>query len=407
MKKFFMLVLCLSLGLTALLGGCGKPDSPATGGEGENPAKTVYEEVYLKPGETYNLYEQLKYEGENADVLEITVGNEKFAGVKTASYDSDNITVSGGIITAKQIIPDDLTCDEVSYTPASDATLTVIVKFCVVNVEKYGDTLLTPSVGRLYGKKAVFLGDSITDQSALWWKTNTWTKVDKTGKYVRENTRLVTVTGITENYVNMLDTACNFASLSNPAVAGALCSYYDAKYANKSYSIPMQIKNNEAKIADADYVFVMGGTNDSYEINKDGAPLKLGEITDVADETAFVLTDATKPLSTFYGFYNYILSRIKSLNETAGVICLSNIPCMSTYGYSGGRSNGHNNEGICGVNEAVKNCTVKNKVCYVDIYSAIPSDKDGKYNRVWFTNDELHPNQVAYELITDKILSDK
>lgn len=378
--------------------------SPSSSGGGSQTQETVSADVYLKPAETYNLYEQLKYEGEPVDTMTLSYDSKTFTGVKTIDFESDNLTVSKGVITAKQVEPDDFTTDEVYYKVG---TVTTIIKFHVVNEEKYGDTLLTPSVGRLYGKKVVFLGDSITDQSATWWQTNTWTKIDKSGNYIRENTRLITVKGITANYVNMLDDACHFASLNNPAVAGALCSYYDATYANKSYSLPMQIKNNEAKITSADYVFVMGGTNDSYEINKDGAPLKLGVLSDVADETAFNLTDTKKPLSTFYGFYNYILESICGLNNRAGVICLSNIPCCSTYGYYQGKSNGHNNEGIKGVNIAVKNCADKNKSAYVDIYTAIPCDRNGQYTRVWFTNDELHPNQVAYEVITDKILASK
>ncbi len=383
-----------------------KPDDGDDSGSGGDVSEEVIPErdIYFRAGETYALSKQLSYEGKTLSEVTISLG-ENSGNVQSLSFETDTFSLSNGTLTIKDVATEDYTTEKMTMSVGNEKEF---INIHVVNKQKYGDSLMTVDVGRLYGKKVIFFGDSITDQSAVWWQTNTWEKIDKQGNYYKQNGRRITVQGITANYVNMLDDVCKFSSYSNPAVAGALCSYYNAAYASKSISIPTQVRNNLNKISEADYVFVMGGTNDSYEINKSGSVLKLGEVSDLADETAFAASVANKPLSTFYGFYNYILKTIGETNPDAGIICLSNIPCESTYGYAGGISNGHNNEGIRGVNEAIKESSKKYLTCYVDIYSAIPFDEQHQmYVKTWFTNDLLHPNQVAYELITDKILSGK
>lgn len=384
----------------------GTPDSGDTSGTGGTGGTVVTPErdIYFNAGETYNLAKQLEYEGKTLENVTLTI-TDVTKKVQEYVYDCDAYSLKNGVITIKAVETTDYTTDTISVKEGEE---TSILNLHVVNKEKYGYSLMTVDVGRLYGKTVIFFGDSITDQDAVWWKTNTWQKVNKEGEYYKENGRRITITGITKNYVNMLDEVCHFASYANPAIAGALCSHYNAAYANKGISIPTQISQNLDKIKKADYVFVMGGTNDSYEINKLNSVLRLGTIDDLAEEAAFSNAVTNRPLSTFYGFYNYILNTIEKTNPNAGLICLSNIPCQSTYGYAGGISNGHNNEGIQGVNAAIKNSCEKYLACYVDIYSAIPfSEKYQQYISTWFTNDQLHPNEVAYELITDKILSGK
>lgn len=383
-----------------------KDDNESDSGTGGDVTEEVMPErdIYFRAGETYALSRQLLYEGKTLSEVTISLG-ENSGNVQSLSFDAETFSIANGTLTIKNVTTDDYTTEKMTMSVGDEKEY---INIHVVNKQKYGDTLMTVDVGRLYGKKVIFFGDSITDQSAVWWQTNTWEKIDKQGNYYKQNGRRITVQGITANYVNILDDVCKFSSYSNPAVAGALCSHYNAAYASKSISIPTQVKNNLSKISEVDYVFLMGGTNDSYEINKSGSVLRLGEISDLADETAFAASVANKPLSTFYGFYNYILKTIGETNPDAGIICLSNIPCESTYGYAGGISNGHNNEGIRGVNEAIKESSKKYLTCYVDIYSAIPFDEQHQmYVKTWFTNDLLHPNQVAYELITDKILSGK
>lgn len=383
-----------------------KDDNESDSDTGGDVTEEVIPErdIYFRAGETYALSKQLLYEGKTLSEVTISLG-ENSGNVQSLSFDAETFSIANGTLTIKNVETDDYTTEKMTMSIGNEKEY---INIHVVNKQKYGDTLMTVDVGRLYGKKVIFFGDSITDQSAVWWQTNTWEKIDKQGNYYKQNGRRITVQGITANYVNMLDDVCKFSSYSNPAVAGALCSHYNAAYASKSISIPTQVKNNLSKISEVDYVFLMGGTNDSYEINKSGSVLRLGEISDLADETAFAASVANKPLSTFYGFYNYILKTIGETNPDAGIICLSNIPCESTYGYAGGISNGHNNEGIKGVNEAIKESSKKYLTCYVDIYSAIPFDEQHQmYVKTWFTNDLLHPNQVAYELITDKILSGK
>lgn len=410
MKKIFTEAVIILLFVCTLLCGCAVSGSggsqTSTGnndGEQVEPV-TPKRDIYLTRFETYNLSKQLEYEGKDLATYKISLG-ESEESFRNFNYDGDNFAIASGVITPKDCEPTDITTDVISIKSDDEEE---IVNVHVVNKEKYGNTFMTVDVGRLYGKTVTFFGDSITDQNAVWWTTNTWWKIDKTGKYIKEQGKVVTVNGISKNYVNMLDDVCQFEAYYNPAVAGALCSHYNAAYANKSISIPAQISQNLSKIKLSDYVFVMGGTNDSYEINKRDSVLMLGEKDDLAGSDAFANDVTGTPRSTFYGFYNYILKTIRETNPSAGLICLSNIPCQSTYGYAGGISNGHNNEGIKQVNAAIKVCAESYAACYVDIYSAIPyNEKLQQYTRVWFTNDELHPNQVAYELITDKILSGK
>lgn len=412
MKKFLTLCMGFALTATILLTGCtptvnGGSDSGSKDTEPPTPPEVI-RNIYLAEGETYNLTKQLEYEEKPLATCILQAGESTFS-VTEGEYDCTDFSYTKGVIIAKTINQgmDTETLMATSTLALAYGDQTETVNISVVNYEEYGNTLSAPDVGRLYGKRVVFFGDSITDQNAEWWKTNTWWAVDKNGKYQYENGRPKTITGITKNYVNMLDEICDFALCTNPAIAGALCSYYNAAYANKSISIPTQIKNNLNAVKKADYVFVMGGTNDSYEINKSDSVLKMGVKTDLAGEDAFSDAVYNKPVSTFYGYYNYILKTLRETNPNATLICLSNIPCQSTYGYTGGLSNGHNNQGIQGVNEAVKTCAETYKARYVDIYSAIPISNKGQYTRAWFTNDELHPNETAYQLITDKILSGK
>lgn len=410
MKKIFTKIVIILIFVCTLFCGCavsgGGGSQPSTGSNDGDQVEPVTPErdIYLTRFETYNLSKQLEYEGKDLSTYRISLG-ENEESFLNFNYDGDNFTLSSGVIDPKDSEPADFTSDVIKIKSGDEEE---IINVHVVNKEKYGNSLMTVDVGRLYGKTVTFFGDSITDQSAVWWTTNTWWKIDKSGKYIKEQGKVVTVNGITKNYVNMLDDVCQFEAYYNPAVAGALCSHYNAAYANKSISIPTQISQNLGKIRLSDYVFVMGGTNDSYEINKRDSVLTLGEKGDLAGNDAFTDDVTGTPRSTFYGYYNYILKTIRETNPSAGLICLSNIPCQSTYGYAGNVSNGHNNEGISQVNAAVKVCAESYDACYVDIYSAIPyNEKLQQYTRVWFTNDELHPNQVAYELITDKILSGK
>ncbi len=408
MKKIFMLCMALTLTFSLFLTACnivgsGSGSKTSGGGNPPEPPEPEVRSIYLVEGETYNLAKQLEYEEKTVSDCTLTADKTTFS-VETGEYECANFTYKNGVITAKAVDTEDYTANDLTLTYGA-TTENLFIH--VVNYEKYGNTMSAPDVGRLYGKKVVFFGDSITDDNAAWWETNTWWDVTKEGKYNYENGRPKTITGIKQNYVTMLDKICDFATCTNPAIAGALCSHYNAQYASKSISIPTQIKNNISVVKAADYVFVMGGTNDSFEINKRDSVLKLGNKTDLATEEAFADSVNDKPVSTFYGYYNYILKTLRETNPKATLICLSNIPCQSTYGYTGGVSNGHNNEGIAGVNVAISNSAQIYKARYVDIFSAIPKTNKGEYTKVWFTNDELHPNEVAYELITDKILSGK
>lgn len=409
MKKFFAILLTAVM-LTAVMSQVGctttpkTSDSSSTATEEEEP---LSKDIYLSPAETYNLSKQLEYEGYDLDTVTVTTGETttSYASSSDTLLNSEYFTFSDGVITANDIEVEDILTS--AFTLTSGDT---IVEYTVniVNREKYGDSLMKVDMGRLYGKKVVFLGDSITDDYCAWWSSNTWTKVDKNGNRVVENGKLVgTITGITQNYATMLDTLCELSSYKNLAIAGALASYYEATYATRSISVPTQLKNNLSSIKEADYVFVMVGTNDSYEINKSGAVLTLGTTTDLATEDDFVYADdATTPNNTFCAYYNYILNLIRETNSEAGLIALSNIPCQSNYGYSGGVSNGHNNEGIKGVNAAIKECSSLYNAVYIDLYSSLPaSARSGNYDSTWFTNDLLHPNEAAYERMTDKILS--
>ena len=232
----------------------------------------------------------------------------------------------------------------------------------------------------IFNKKVVFFGDSIT---------HNWEKYDHDYNLTHPEDENYPY-GLGYGYVKMLNDVCNFKKVDNFAVSGgcyANCS--DINPARKEFRhFPSQVLKATREIKEADYIFVMFGTNDYSE------QVPFGDFNDFP-------TDEKQTDMSFYQGMNFGYSKIKELNPNATIFvinCLNrtcDIEANRTFNFS-----------INEYNLAITHIARLYNLKLIDVSSLYNLKKnfvggDGEI----YSDDGLHPNKKGYEALTEFILN--
>ena len=242
----------------------------------------------------------------------------------------------------------------------------------VVNYDIFGSYKHSVDLGRLYHKKVVFFGDSIT---------HNWAKYPSGNRPESEEDKQKAdaITSLGYNYVPLLQEKCQFASLTNAAWSGGTMAYDPFSTERFVYkSFPGAIEDNQDAVADADYLFVFYGTND------------ISEQYVIDDRKAMTKMDNKR--YSIISSMEYGVNRIRELNEDAIIIFLNVL--YRTYG------NPDIDDKVHELNEAYLGKMVEFRTKLVDVYSLITKQTASSYLK-----DGLHPNDAGYKLISDYILN--
>ena len=302
------------------------------------------EQIYLNLNETYR--------------LDLMAANNEYA-LTTKFVDGEAIELEGNTI-----IPID----------TGDATISIVrgkyrqdVQVHVVDYEEYGSYFTSLDLGRLYGKKVVFFGDSITHNWA---------------KYPYGDTSVVNdTTSLGYNYIPKLNDKCKFASITNAAWSGGTMATVKngERLLYKSFSYCVEA--NKKAIEEADYIFIWYGTNDYTDQINIGSTSAYQDIPSSAEE-----------VSSFAGGMKYGVNKILEYQNNAQLIFFNLL--FRTYGANGTKYS------IQDYNNAIQEICATYMLKCLDMYSIFDRDDFGKYS-----NDGLHPNDAGYQVITDFILN--
>ena len=210
-------------------------------------------------------------------------------------------------------------------------------------------------VNKLYQTNVTVFGTSISDNSVTAYPDNKptfWTE--------------------------MLKDRCELKNMFNHAVSGSTVGYSKSldNIGCASISATFKIQEREVKkhVEESDYVFIFTGAND-YIRNVD-----VGDFDDIDDENFY-------SYESFTGSYNYLIHKIKEINDSARIICMSTIP--STWGKE---SPSYPNPGTTftnrkELNDRIKELADRNGLLYVYMYDVWKC-----CSRVWITWTFLAPS---------------
>lgn len=317
------------------------------------------ETLYLLPKESYYL-SKMPVEGENIDHLKYETNLENALEIDDS-----------GKITALDVNVEDK-ISGIVYVHDEDKLQKIEVN--IVNYSEYGSYFTNIDLGRLYKKKVVFFGDSITHNWAKYPSGNRPTTPE-------EIAASEAVTSLGSNYIPMLNAKCEFESIVNAAWSGGTMAFLPRSSERFTYkSFPEGVENHLDDVAQADYIFVFYGTNDLTD------QVPIGKASDTLS-----LTDTTN--STFIGGMNYGIDRILSVNPQAKLIFMNLL--VRTYSYTG-------NITLQDYNDAILEVATSYSLKVLDMYSLFDETNFSQYS-----NDGLHPNQNGYRVITDFLLKGK
>ena len=261
------------------------------------------------------------------------------------AYDNINALKEG--VTTVKVLVDEEIYDE--------------IKVEVVSQEKYHEAFINTPLkeAELEGKTFTVFGDSISDVSVTAYPDNRPTF-----------------------WCEMLASQYNM-TMHNYAVSGSTTGYCKELIDRASAFIKLvgTYKINEQEVKDAvaasDYIFIYFGNNDaSYSCN-------IGEIGDVNDENYLTY-------ESFKGSYSYLISKIREVNPSVKIICMSLSP--STWGEPA-----YTRQYL---SDVVKELAGELSCKYAHIYD---SWKNSEYSTC--CPDGIHPQTKGYERILEKLLN--
>ncbi|MCI5745035.1 MAG: SGNH/GDSL hydrolase family protein [Erysipelotrichaceae bacterium] len=328
-------------------------------------------DLYLLPGESYYLNKMI-------------VEEEKYTSLTYLLKENPFLSVSAtGCLTSSD---NEVASIETNVVYVIDENTSRLQKINVnvVNKEEYGNYFMSVDLGRLYHKKVIFFGDSITHSwlrcpsgsrlpdNATQEEINEWNKVWNTGSPLGYNT----------HYLSLLNNKCQFESVVNAAWSGGTMSYLPTSKERFVYkSFPGAVLEHENDIKNAEYAFVFYGTNDLTD------QVKIGKISDNVDINS-------KVSSSFMGGMNFGIQKLQEYNENIKIVFMNLL--TRTYAYSGDYT-------LQDYNDAIEEIALSYSLKVLDVNSIF--DPSNFYNT--YSNDGLHPNDAGYALIADYILKYK
>ncbi len=224
--------------------------------------------------------------------------------------------------------------------------------------------------GRLYGKKAVFFGDSITDNN--------------------ENIRPdlpIYHTGF-DYYPGKIRDEVHLTDMHDYAISGAtaaICPSIGTKI-NSAYQVQTAI--NEGTLAEADYVFIMFGTNDFMRCVPFGS---------IDDEPTTI-----EGTTTFYGAYNYFYKKVLEINPKVRIVALE--ITYSTWGQDSKYI--YSDAGTYGTTRADYTGYVRNIVNKYGFISIPTWDLWNETNWQTYIPDGIHPANLGHTRLMHRILNE-
>ena len=318
----------------------------------------VDDELFMLPGEDYYL-NMMAFN--DTDINELSYNLES----------NDYATISNdGIIHA--ITNDDESKASVKLTIENDIMYQNIT-ISVVDYETYGSYKTSVDLGRLYNKKVMFFGDSITHN---WAKYPSGNRPTTPADIEAANN----VTSLGYNYVPLLNDKCQFASLTNAAWSGGTMAYDPNSTERFVYkSFVGAIEDNVDAIKEADYFFVFYGTNDLSERYTIDDRI---EMTSLDNKRHSIISSMT-----------YGVNRIREINEDAIIIFINVL--YRTYG------DANIDDKVCELNEAYTGKMVEYRTKLLNVYEIF----DHSNFTLKYSKDGLHPNEQGYKLIAEYILN--
>ncbi len=358
MKKIS--TLCLSVLMLFSFASCG-----ASGSNKQNKDDFIvgYQDLYLADDEIYYLKQMLEYKlgPESADRIDV-------------SLSSDIATYENGIVVPKKTG----TCT----LSLKQGELEQKISLNIVVSDQYDMSKMSIDVGRLYNKKILFFGDSIT---------HNWMKYPNGDNTVVNDTDSL---GYPSHYIVQMNNFCRFANVENCAWSGGTMATppKNSKTRQIYKCFSYCAEHNETAIKNADYVFIWYGTNDYHEF------YEIGSTEDVID--------SCEKESTFTGGMKYGLSKILEYNPNAKII-VSNLLARSCNTENGAVKE----KDQIAYNDAIAAVASMYKVRLLDMFSLFTIREMrakglSQDTGIFYTDDGLHPNDHGYTVITKFILND-
>lgn len=322
MKKQLKLLACCSL---LLLGGImmtGCNDNDESSSIKSNATFIEKEEICITVDETYNLKVMLK-DDIQGDV-KFSIGNTKYA-----SMQNENVMKGVAVGDTNIIIRQDKSVQSIP--------LHVYAK------DDERVSIFTLDKGRLYGKKAVFYGDSISQCGTF---QSEW--ILKVADYYQ-------------------------LSHINYGISGTTLAYTEHRFNLYGHWGTEMMYTHESDNKAADYIFVLYGTNDIDE------QVPVGGIYDMLEEY-----DDLNP--TYTGAVNYAITLLQEQNPNVRIVWLSLI-------YRDG-------ENVKKYNAALKDVCMSHLIKFIDMYSLWTVSDKGDYMQ-----DSLHPNPAGNQKMFEKIIN--
>ena len=318
------------------------------------------EDLYLIENETYYL-NKMPFDNQSLEGLNYYCDLEGYASVS-----------EDGVVTSSSLNGE---LNAIGNIYVYDDTRLQKIKLSVVDYYEYGSYFMSVDLGRLYSKKVMFFGDSITHN----WSARAHERPDP--NVVSDDPR--TFTNLGTNYVKMLNDACNFESVVNAAWSGGTMAYLpksSERYTYKSFG--GSVCENLEATAEADYIFVFYGTNDLTD------QVPVGSLQDAQAS----LQDTQN--SSFYAGMKFGVNKIREVNEDANIIFMNLF--ARSYPYSG-------NNKLDDYNAAIEEFCKAYMTKLLDINSLYTNEEFVVGSGL--TNDGLHPQEKAYRKLTDYILT--
>lgn len=312
------------------------------------------EDLYLIENEAYYL-NKMPFDNQSLDGLNYYCDLQGYAsvseeGVVTASSLNGELNAIGNIF-------------------VYDDTRLQKIKLTVCDYYEYGSYFMSVDLGRLYNKKVMFLGDSITHN----WSVRAHERPDP--NVISDDPR--TFTNLGTNYVKMLADACNFESVVNAAWSGGTMAYLPGSKDRFTYkSFFGSVCENLEAVADADYIFVFYGTNDLTD------QVPIGSLNDELEA------------SSFLAGMKFGTNKIREVNPDANIIFMNLF--ARSYPYTGSIK-------LDDYNAAIEEYCMAAMTKLLNVNSIYTKAEFKAGSEL--TNDGLHPSTVAYKALTEYILT--
>lgn len=316
------------------------------------------EEIYLLPDETYEL-SKMVVEGVSASKLNYYSDFSDYVSVE------EDGTLVGITIDYEEIISGNVYVYDDTYIQQIDVH--------IVDYFTYGSYFTSVDLGRLYNKNVMFFGDSITHN----WAKNPWGRLPETDEEIAHSNS-VTSLGYDYHYVPTLNKLCKFKSVVNAAWSGGTMAYRPSgRPVYKSF--PYCVDEHYESIKNADYIFVLYGTNDADD------QVPIGTIRDT-------ITPDGKTNGTFMASMKYGIETIREANPDAHIIFMNVI--YRTRAVVGDLQ-------VEDYNEAIDTMCKSYACRMIDTYSMF-TPEEAKDN---LNDDGLHLSEKGYKTLIDYILN--